>query len=86
MINKLPFEFPLFVCAPMVEQSELPFRMLTRKYGANLAYTPMLHSKIISTQKKYKEEHFTTCPEDRPLVAQICGHDPETMVKAAKML
>lgn len=70
----------------MVEQSELPFRMLVRKYGSNLCYTPMLHSKIMTTQKKYKSEHFTTCPEDRPLVAQICGHDPETMVKAAKML
>lgn len=54
MINKLPFEFPLLVCAPMVEQSELPFRMLTRKYGCNLCYTPMLHSKMMITQKKYK--------------------------------
>jgi len=41
---------------------------------------------MMTTQKKYKSEHFTTCPEDRPLVAQICGNDPETMVKAAKML
>ena len=76
MINKPPLKFPLFVCAPMVEQSELPFRMLTRKYGTNLCYTPMLHSKMMTTQKKYKAEHFTTCEEDRPLVAQICGNDP----------
>ncbi len=70
----------------MVDQSELPFRILTRKYGANLCYTPMLHSKMMTTQKKYKQEHFTTCAEDRPLVAQLCGNDPETMVKAAKMI
>ena len=54
MINKLKLEFPLLICAPMVEQSELPFRMLTRKYGSNLCYTPMLHSKMMITQKKYK--------------------------------
>lgn len=54
MLNKLPFEFPLLICAPMVDQSELPFRLLTRKYGSNLCYTPMLHSKMMTTQKKYK--------------------------------
>lgn len=83
----MPFvNYPAYVCAPMVEQSELPFRMLTRKYGVNIAYTPMLHSKMMITNKTYMKDHFTTCPEDRPVVAQICGHDPDTMVKAAKML
>ena len=60
-INNLKLNTPLFVCAPMVDQSELPFRMLTRKYGSNICYTPMLHSKMMTSQKKYKEEHFTTC-------------------------
>jgi tRNA-dihydrouridine synthase 1 len=49
--------------------------MLTRKYGTNLCYTPMLHSKMLMN-KKYREEHFTSCKEDRPLVAQLCGNDP----------
>jgi tRNA-dihydrouridine synthase len=52
---KLPFiQYPALVCGPMVEQSELPFRLLTRKYGANLAFTPMLHSKMMTTTKTYK--------------------------------
>jgi tRNA-dihydrouridine synthase 1 len=88
-MNKLP-EFlgkcPLLVCAPMVDQSELAFRLLCRRYGTNLCYTPMLHSRMLITQKTYKDEHFTTCLQDRPLVAQLCGDDPETLLKAARML
>jgi len=29
---------------------------------------------------------FSTCPEDRPLVVQFCGNDPEVLLKAAKFV
>ena len=52
---------PRFIVAPMVDNSELPFRMLCRKYGATAAYTPMLHSRIFNETEKYRKEEFTTC-------------------------
>lgn len=75
---------PRYVVAPMVDGSELAFRDLTRKYGATLAYTPMLNSKIFARDVKYRMEHFTTHSKDRPLAAQFCANDPATLVEAAK--
>lgn len=77
---------PKLVVAPMVDQSELAFRLLCRQYGADLAYTPMFHSRLFSTSEKYRKDQFSTCPEDRPLFVQFCGDDPETILAAAKRL
>ena len=52
---------PKLIVAPMVDNSELPFRMLCRKYGAEAAYTPMLHSRIFTETEKYRDQEFTTC-------------------------
>ncbi|VEU35888.1 unnamed protein product [Pseudo-nitzschia multistriata] len=76
------------VVAPMVDASDLPFRLLCRRYGANLCYTPMIHSRLVVDSKTYREKFTGTWLEtaDRPLIAQICGSDPDDFLKAARLV
>jgi tRNA-dihydrouridine synthase 1 len=70
----------------IVDQSELAFRAMGRKYGCGLAYTPMLHSKIFAETPRYRKDHFQTNNADRPLVVQFCANNPGTLLKAARFV
>lgn len=76
--------------APMVDHSELAWRILLRRYGAQLCYTPMFHARLFATEEKYRQKHWGPWDgdpnKDRPLVVQFCANDPDYLLQAAKLV
>ncbi|GMR53331.1 hypothetical protein PMAYCL1PPCAC_23526, partial [Pristionchus mayeri] len=74
------------VVAPMVDQSELAFRMMMRAHGAHLTYTPMIHAHLFTTDTTYRKNILSTYSSDRPVIVQFCGNDPNTIRDACRLV
>ncbi|KAH8814766.1 Dus-domain-containing protein [Flagelloscypha sp. PMI_526] len=84
---------PKYIVAPMVDASELAWRRLSRRYGAQLVYTPMINAKHFRRPGKYGDGQFDRVhgeegdpSTDRPLIVQFCAHDPDDFLESAKIV
>lgn len=82
------------IVAPMVSQSDAPFRTLCLKYGATASYTEMLYTDKVVADQDYLNAYlphadhtfFGNQYASRPLVVQVCGNDPAIMAKAVTLI
>ncbi|MDD2679296.1 MAG: tRNA dihydrouridine synthase DusB [Candidatus Omnitrophica bacterium] len=84
-IGNLKLESNL-ILAPMAGVSDLPFRMLNRQFGAELAFVEMINCRSISYKSKRTQSMLSSGPKDRPLGVQLLGCEEKFILKALDML
>lgn len=71
--------------APMVDVTDLPYRLICRKARAGMAYTEMLYVDAITHENEKTKRLMKTTKEDTPVGIQVTGSNPEELKKAISM-
>ncbi|KAK9365575.1 dihydrouridine synthase-domain-containing protein [Lipomyces kononenkoae] len=74
---------PLYIAAPMVRYSRLPFRLLVqRHFDVHLTYTPMMIAREFRNSNHARIADFSTCEIDGPVIAQFGAPNATDLVDA----
>lgn len=71
-IGPIRLKNPLFL-APMVDVTDLPYRLICREQGAAMAYTEMINIGAILHENKKTRDMLKTSADDKPSGVQITG-------------
>ncbi len=84
-IGKLKLKSNL-ILSPMAGITDLPFRMLCRRFGAELAFVEMINCRSISHKNRRTKQMLASLPKDKPLGMQILGCEEQYILKALEVL
>lgn len=77
-------ERPVFL-APMEDVTDPAFRLMCKKFGADMVYTEFISSDALIRLVNKTTQKLTICNEERPVAIQIYGKETEAMVGAARI-
>ncbi len=84
-IGNIEFEnHPVFL-APMEDVTDIGFRLLCKRFGADMVYTEFVSSDALVRNIERTLQKISICEEERPLAIQIYGRDPDAMAEAAQI-
>ena len=84
-IQNINIENPLLL-APMAGVTDLPYRLICKRMGADIVYTEFVSSNGIIRENKKTLDMIRFINEERPIGVQIFGEYPDVMAKSAKMI
>ena len=82
----LDFSKPLYVLAPLAGYTDLPFRSVVKKFGADLTVSEMLSSNALAYGSQKTLKMLERSPNEDPYSVQIAGADMEIVRRAVEIL
>ena len=76
---------PVFL-APMEDVTDSAFRLMCKRFGADMVYTEFVSSDALIRYVNKTTEKLKIYEEERPVAIQIYGKETEAMVEAAKIV
>jgi len=74
------------VLAPMAGITDVAFRELCKRYGASLTYTEMISADALVRDSERTKKLLIRSPLEKPFAIQLFGNNPETLLKAARII
>ena len=84
-LGKIALKTPVFQ-SPMADCTNIAFRLIARELGLELAFTEMISAEALVRENKRTLPLVRRVRGDKPLGAQLVGHNPDSMGKAAAMI
>lgn len=84
-IGNLTFEKPI-ILAPMESITDLPFRIICKRMGADLVYSEFIASEALTRNVEKSFKKLSIAEEERPVAIQIFGANIDSMLKSAKIV
>lgn len=72
--------------APMEDVTDSAFRLMCKRFGADMVYTEFVSSDALIRYVNKTTEKLKIYEEERPVAIQIYGKETEAMVEAAKIV
>jgi len=75
------------ILAPMAGISDMPYRLLTRRFGNTLSWTAFVNStEVIGGHPHRLADRLTFASEEKPIVFQVYGSDNQNILDASRMM
>jgi len=85
-LEKLSFKNPIYVLAPLAGYTDLPFRSVVKKFGADLTVSEMLSSNALVHGSKKTLHMIQKSPLEEPYSVQIAGAEVDVIRRAVEIL
>lgn len=73
------------ILAPMTGVTDMPFRVLVRRYGSGLNVTEMIASPAMIRETRQSLQKAAWHPSEEPVSVQLAGCSPDEMAEAARL-